>query len=109
MLHGVQALVEDARIYLDAELNFQKSRAGFVAGRVKLVAGLACAGLFLALLSTVALALGLIFALAELVGAWGATGIVVLALLLLAALLAWQAARVWRGMVAALHEEPADG
>ena len=77
----LSALFEDGKTYAQAELAFQKSRAGFVAGQGKtaLVYGLgALAFLHLAL---IALTVGLVLALIPLVGAWLATAIVTLVLL----------------------------
>ena len=100
----VEALVEDARTYLDAELNYQKSRAGFLAGRLKLVAGLGFAALYLVLLALVALAVGLVWTLTPLLGTWGAVAVVVLGLFLLAGLLLWRALAIWRAAQLALKE-----
>ena len=71
------ALVDDARTYAEAEIAFQKTRAG-LAGRT---AGRALVLLVLALvlfhIALIALAVGAVIALAPLVTIWGAIAIVV--------------------------------
>jgi hypothetical protein len=73
----VTALVDDARTYAEAEIAFQKTRAG-VAGKT---AGRAAALLLVALvlfhIALIALAVGAVIALAPLVTIWGAIAIVV--------------------------------
>ncbi|WP_225207167.1 phage holin family protein [Novosphingobium huizhouense] len=78
---GIRALLEDGQTLFEAELAFQKARAGFVASRAKGIALLLVAALFLAFFFLVALVVGLLLALAPLVGPWGALAIVALALL----------------------------
>lgn len=71
------ALVDDARTYAEAEIAFQKTRAG-LAGKA---AGRALVLLVLALvllhIAVIALAVGAVIALAPLVTIWGAIAIVV--------------------------------
>ncbi len=79
---NITVLVEDARTYAEAELAFQKTRAalaGKVAGRAAVYALLALLLLHLAL---IALAVGVVIALAPYVTIWGAIAIVVGVLLL---------------------------
>lgn len=86
LLGGARALLEDGQTLLTAELEFQKARAGFVLGRAKgilVLAGLALALLFFALM---ALVVGLLLALAPLIGPWGALAVVFLGLLALTGL-----------------------
>lgn len=86
LMSDLDALIADGKTYIAAEVAFQKSRAGFAAGRLKSTA-IYGAGAFAFLhLALIALAVGLVIALTPLVGAWIATGIVV-ALLLLGAFL----------------------
>ena len=94
----VEALLNDARTYVDAELTYQKSRAGFVANRLKamVVCGLVAA--FLAVLALIGLTMGLIIALTPLITAWGATAVVVLGILLIAFLLGRQAGKAWKDL-----------
>ena len=73
----VAALIEDARTYAEAEIAFQKTRAGLAgktAGRALVLLVLALVLLHLAL---IALAVGAVIALAPLVSIWGAIAIVV--------------------------------
>lgn len=87
----VTALVEDARIYAEAEVAFQKTRAklaGKTAGRALVLLVLAVVLLHIAL---IALAVGAVIALAPLVTIWGAIAIVVGVLLFGVALLVYSA------------------
>jgi hypothetical protein len=83
----VAALVEDARTYAEAEIAFQKTRAGLAAkaaGRAMVFLVLAVVLLHIAL---IALAVGAVIALAPLVTIWGAIAIVVGVMLVGVALL----------------------
>lgn len=83
----VTALVEDARTYAEAEVAFQKTRAGLAGkhgGRAIVMLVLALVLLHIAL---IALAVGAVIALAPLVTIWGAIAIVVGVMLLGVALL----------------------
>lgn len=81
----VEALIADGKTYLEAEITYQKSRAGYTANRLKSAALYGAAAFGLLHLALIALTVGLVVALTPLTGAWIATGIVV-ALLLLGAL-----------------------
>ncbi|WP_120078511.1 hypothetical protein [Aurantiacibacter odishensis] len=106
----LEALVEDARIYLDAELSYQKTRAGFVADRLKKTIAFGAVAAFLAVLALIGLTVGLIIALTPLITAWGATAVVVLGILLIAYLLVRKAGQAWNSMMGAMKdkEEQAD-
>lgn len=106
----LEAMVEDARTYLDAELSYQKSRAGFVADRLKKTIAFGAAAAFLAVLALIGLMVGLIIALTPLITAWGATAVVVLGILLVAYLLVRKAGQAWNSMMDAMkpEEEPTD-
>ena len=78
---GIRALLEDGQTLFEAELAYQQARVGYALGRTKGIALLLVAALFLAFFFLVALVVGLLLALTPLVGAWGALGIVGLALL----------------------------
>ena len=78
---GIRALLEDGQTLFEAELAFQQARIGYALGRAKGIALLLVAALFLAFFFLVALVVGLLLALTPLVGAWGALGLVGLALL----------------------------
>lgn len=77
----IMALFEDGKTYAEAELRFQKSRAGFIGNRLKgaIAFGLGAFGVLH--LALIAATVGLVIALAPLVGPWAATAIVTLALI----------------------------
>jgi hypothetical protein len=77
----VLALLEDGKTYAEAELRFQKSRAGFIGNRAKgaLAYLLAAFGVFH--LALIAATVGIVLALVPIMGPWGATAIVTLALI----------------------------
>lgn len=77
----VMALIEDGKTYAEAEIRFQKSRAGFIGNRMKgaIAFGLGAFGVFH--LALIAATVGLVIALVPLVGPWGATAIVTLTLI----------------------------
>jgi uncharacterized integral membrane protein len=81
----IDALISDGKTYLEAELTYQKSRAGFAANRLKWTAIYGAAAFGLLHLALIALTVGAVIALAPLTGPWMATAIVV-ALLLAGAL-----------------------
>jgi hypothetical protein len=89
----VTALVEDARTYAEAEIAFQKTRAGIAAKRAGRALVLLVLALVLLNLALIALAVGAVIALAPLVTIWGAIAIVVGVLLLGVVLLVTSAAR----------------
>ena len=86
LLGGARALLEDGQSLLTAEIEYQKARAGFVLGRAKGILALAALALALLFFALMALVMGLLLALAPLVGPWGALAIVVLGLLALTGL-----------------------
>lgn len=102
LIEDVEALIEDGKVYLEAEIAYQKTRAAYVAdeARSALLYGAVAAGFgFLAL---VALSIGLIIALAPLLTAWGASALVV-GLLLIGAVIAGRAAsQRWNRLMSAI-------
>ncbi|MGI9374614.1 MAG: phage holin family protein [Tsuneonella suprasediminis] len=80
-------LIEDGKTYAEAELQFQKSRVAFVADKGRKGAVLAISALLLLHLAVVTLALGAVIALSPTLTPWGATGLVVGALIFIAILL----------------------
>lgn len=108
LLADAEALIDDARTWFDAELGYQKSRVGFVVGRVKLMAGLGLGALFFLVMALFGLVVGLLIALTPLITAWGATAVVVGLLLVGALVMVRKAAAVWRAMVGAIYEKGAD-
>ena len=89
----LRELAEDAQTAVEAEVHFQSVRAGYVLGEAKSIAlwgGLALVG---ALLALFALAMGALLGLSPYLGPWGATVVVVVALLALAGVAGWVASR----------------
>jgi len=97
----IKALIEDGKTYVEAELQFQKSRAAFIADRGRSGAIYGVAALLLVHLALVALAIGLIIALTPLITAWGATAVVVGALLVAGLILGLAAKKRFAGMSSA--------
>jgi len=103
----VRALIDDGKTYFEAELQFQKSRAAFVADRSRSGAIYGVAALLLVHLALVALAIGLILALTPLITAWGATAVVVGALLVAGAILGLAAKKRFAGLSSAFGRKRA--
>lgn len=87
LAEDVSALFDDGKTYLEAEIAFQKSRAGFVGNRLKRAGAIGLVAFGLLHLAGIALTVGLVIALSTLVGPWFATAIVVIAFAGLAVLL----------------------
>lgn len=101
LIDDVEVLIEDGKTYLEAELNFQKTRAAFVGDRMKRIAGLGLVGFVFAWMALTALTVGLVLALTPLLTAWGATAVVVFLWLLIAAVAMSVAAARWRELASA--------
>ena len=108
LIDDVEVLIEDGRTYLEAELNYQKTRGLFVADRAGQVAAFGVAGLVFALMALVALTVGLVIALTPPLGVWGATGVVVIVWLLVAVIAFTVAAGRWRQLMQSFGS-PGDG
>ena len=82
LLGDLDALLADGKTYLQSEIAYQKSRAGFSANRLKwsVIYGAAAFGLLH--LALIALTVGAVIALAPLIGPWLATAVVVAVLLI---------------------------
>lgn len=104
LLDDAGDLLVDIRTWADAELAYQKTRASFVGNSLKRMVAFGIAGALLGLFALGGLTVGLIIALTPLVTAWGATAIVVGALLVAALVAAKMAARALREMIAAVRE-----
>jgi hypothetical protein len=83
LVGSAEALFENGQSLLEAELLFQKVRASFVFNRAKGILGLAALALALLSLAVAALVVGLLLALAPLIGPWGALAAVVVGLLVI--------------------------
>jgi len=108
LVDDVKQLVADGRTLLEAELAYHKSRAAVAGEAAKGVAGWGTLALALAFFALMALVLGLLLGLAELLGIWAATGIVVIVLLLVAGLCGMLAARRWQRAAAQISEPKAE-
>ena len=104
LLSDFEALIDDARTWYDAEIGYQKSRVGFLVSRVKVLAGLWVGALVFAVMALFALVVGLLLALTPLITAWGATAVVVGALLLGAFVMVRKASGIWSSAQRALDE-----
>ena len=100
----VRNLVGDGRVLLEAELAYQKSRAAVAGAGAKGIAGWGTLALVLVYFALMALVLGLLLALAPLIGGWGAMAAVTLGLLAFAGLSGWIALRRWKRMKALLSD-----
>lgn len=104
LVDDLRQMVDDGRTLLEAELAYQKSRA-LVAGQgAKGIAGWGALALALVFFALMALVMGLLLALSELVGGWIATLVVVLGLLLAAGLAAMAAGKRWKQMSTQLSD-----
>ncbi|MEP0191074.1 MAG: hypothetical protein ABJP70_10650 [Erythrobacter sp.] len=93
LVEEAAALIDDGKTYLEAELAFQKTRAGIAGKSAAKAAVFAIIAIILLHIAFLALAVGLVIALEPLVTIWGAIGIVFGGLLLLVLLLLFGAAR----------------
>lgn len=102
LLDDVEVLIDDGKTYLEAELNYQKTRALFVADRAKETLVLGALAAAFGSLALIGLTVGLIIALTPLLTAWGASALVVGLLILAGGLCVMAAAKRWNGLMAAL-------
>ena len=100
LIDDVEVLIDDGKTYLEAELNFQKTRALFAGDRAKGVALYALLGVMFAWMALIGLTIGLIFALTPSLGGWGATAVVVIVWLAIAGVALRAAVGRWRELVA---------
>ena len=105
LVGDIEELLVDARIWLDAEVAYQKTRAGFVASSLKGAIALLVVAAVLALLALIGLTVGLIITLAPHLTPLGATAVVVVVLLLVTLLMLRSAASRWRDAAGAIREE----
>ena len=82
----VTGLIKGAKAAAASEIAYQKARAGLAAGTIARIAGFGLLAIALLFFVLMALVVGLLLALLGPLGAWGATGAVVVGLLLAAAL-----------------------
>ncbi len=91
LVEELAALYDDGKTYAEAEIAFQKARAGLAGRSIGLAAGYVVVAIVLLHIAFLALAVGMVMALEPLVTIWGAIAIVVGALLLGVALLGYAA------------------
>lgn len=109
LIDDIEELVLDAKTYFDAELTYQKTRASFVGHSLKRTIAFAVVAAVLGLFAFGGLVVGLIIALTPIITAWGATAVVVGALLLMAYLLIQKAGAAWGDLMGAIHEGKDNG
>lgn len=109
LVEDVKRLVDDGRTLLEAELAYHKSRAAVAGEAAKGVAGWGSLALALVFFALMALVVGLLLGLAEALGIWAATAIMVIGLLLMAGITATLAARRWKRAAAQIAEAKAEG
>lgn len=105
LIDEVEALVDDGKTYLDAELVYQKTRMSFVTDRLQKAVVFGLAAAIVGLLAAIGLTVGLIIALTPLITGWGATFVVVGILLVAAFLLIKRAGRNWSSAVRATRSD----
>jgi len=105
LVDDARQLASDGRTLLEAEFAYQKSRAAVAGAGIKGITGWAALALALVFFALMALVMGLVLGLAELIGAWAATAVTVLSLLLAAGLSGLAASRRWKRMSALLADD----
>lgn len=92
----LRQLADDGRTLLEAEFAYQKSRAIAAGSGIASLIGWAALGAVLVLLAVIAALFGVVLELSNLVGAAGATLIVVVSMLVVATICALVVQRKWR-------------
>lgn len=98
----LRALAEDAQTLVEAELGYVKAAITFAIGRIKIIAIALVMALFFLFFTLMAIVVGLLLALAPIIGAWAAAGAVTGVLALSTVVSAWVALRGARKMIALL-------
>jgi len=106
LVEDIEALIDDGRTYLEAEVAYQKTRVAFIAdGAKEAIVFVAISSAF-AVLTLIGLTVGLIIALSPLLTPWGASGLVVGLLILCTVLSALAARRRWQKLMDAIDLTP---
>ncbi|ANY20642.1 hypothetical protein A6F68_02140 [Tsuneonella dongtanensis] len=100
----VFALLDDGRTLVETEIQFQKTRAAFAFDRGKSGAAFGVVAFALFHLALVALVVGAVIALTPVIGAWGATAVVVGILVIAGLWFALAAKRKFARLAAAYAE-----
>lgn len=98
------ALIDDGKTYVEAEAQFQKTRASFAFDRGKSGALYALVAFTLLWMALVALVVGLVIALTPEIGPWAATAVVVALLAAGGVFFAWRARQRFARLAAAFRE-----
>lgn len=109
LVEDIKHLASDGRTLLEAEFAYQKSRAAVAGAGAKGIAGWAALALALVFFALMALVVGVLLGLAQLIGIWPATGVTVIAVLVAAGLCGLAASRRFKRMSALLADDPAPG
>ena len=107
LVDDARQLVTDGRTLLEAELAYHKARAAVAGEAARGVAAWGALALALVFFALMALVVGVLLGIAQLLGYWEATGIVVLVLLLIAAFAGSRAAQRWKRASAQIAEPKA--
>ena len=105
LVGDVRQLALDARTLAQAELAYQTSRAKAAGSGIGKIAGLGVLALVLVYFALMALVFGAVLALAPVLTAWGATGVVMLVLVLLAVICLLLARSRWKRLSALLSDK----
>jgi hypothetical protein len=104
----IVALLDDGRTMVEAEVQYQKTRAAFAFDRGRAGALYGIIAFALIHLALVALVVGSVFALAPVIGAWGSTGVVMGILVVVGGLFGLAAKRRFARMASAYAETRAE-
>jgi len=105
----LRALIEDVQTLVEAEAGFLRAALAYALSRAKSIALLLVLALFFAFFALMAIVVGLLLALAPLIGPWGALGLMTVALGLLGAVSLRLAIRRGRLMIRLLIVPDKDG
>jgi hypothetical protein len=107
LLEDLETLIDDGKTYLEAEANYQKSRALYIADSLPGIALNGAVAAALAFIALIGLTVGLIIALAPWLTPWGSSALVVGLEFIVALYFARKAAARWNAIMAALGKEEA--
>lgn len=100
----IVAFLDDGKTYVESELQYQKTRAAFAIAKGRAGAAYGLVALAVIHLALVALVVGLVIALTPMIGALGATAVVVGLLLIVGVIFALAARRRFALLAAAYRE-----
>ena len=105
LFDDIRALISDGRLLAEAEIDFHKKRAIYSAKQGRTIAVLFVVAGVLAFFAVMALVLGLVLALGEVITYWGSTAVVTGTLLVIAGLLISRGKAKARKLKAILTDE----